>query len=341
MIDLRSDTVTQPTQAMRQAMALAPVGDDVYGDDPTVILLEREAARLTGKEKAMFVPSGTMGNQLALMTHTKRGDEVIVDENSHVLGHEVGASAVMSGVNLRSVSSQDGRMRVEDIRRVYRDPLDIHVPPSTLLCLENAHGCGVVLDLDYMKEMEEAARALGLNIHLDGARLFNAAVVLGCEAADIARYADSVMFCLSKGLCAPVGSMLCGTEAFIGRARKYRKMIGGGMRQVGLLAAAGLIALSDMRLRLPDDHARAQRLYEGIKNIVPHIVRPQINMVFFNLEGSGLTARALESAMAENDILINPASPQGEVRLVTHHGVSDDNVDTVVRVVKQAAEVSA
>ena len=338
MIDLRSDTVTHPTSAMRRAMAEAVVGDDVYGDDPTVNRLQAEAAQLTGHEDALLVVSGTMGNQLALMAHTDRGDEVILDEQCHIIGHEVGAPAVLSGVNLRALPSRRGCMSPEDVRRAFRDPDDIHVPRSRLFCLENAHSTGTVPPLSYMREMSALARELGLAVHLDGARLFNAAAVLKRDPSELAQCADSVMFCLSKGLCAPVGSMLCGNRAFIAKARKYRKLLGGGMRQAGILAAAGLLAISpEMRGRLEEDHENARRLYSGLSGLFSSMRAPDINMVYFSLADSGISPESLINAFAAADILFNPPSASGEVRLVTHHGVSAADINKVIEVIRSAA----
>ncbi len=328
MIDLRSDTVTKPTDAMRRAMMEAEVGDDVYRDDPTTLRLEAEAARLTGKEDALFVPSGTMGNQLAVMTHTSRGDEVILDQHCHIVEHEVGAAAVLSGVNLRTLPSVRGAMDPAAVAAAVRDTEDIHVPRSRLLCLENAHGGGQVLPLSYMREMRAVANAHGLAVHLDGARLFNAAAVLGCEASEIVSHVDSVMFCLSKGLCAPVGSLLCGDRAFIARARKYRKLLGGGMRQTGILAAAGLLSLGEMRARLPEDHRNARLLADRLSALPGFAVEPpQINMVFFRLPAR-LSAEAFHAGLLRQGVITNPAMG-GEVRLLTHHGVTEADVSAV------------
>jgi len=241
-IDVRSDTVTWPTEAMRVAMASAPVGDDVYGDDPTMNELERLAAEMTGKEAAIFVPSGTFGNQLALFTWCPRGSEVILGEQCHIVQHEAGAASVIAGVQTRTIFAPNGILPVDEIEARIRGD-DIHYPSTTLICLENAHSSGRVISLDSMKEVAALAKRYGLPIHLDGARLFNAAIALGVRAADIAAHVDSVMFCLSKGLCAPIGSMLAGPRDFIEKARRKRKIMGGGMRQAGILAAAGLICV--------------------------------------------------------------------------------------------------
>jgi threonine aldolase len=229
-------------------------------------------------------------------------------------------------------------MSPDDVRRAFRDPEDIHVPRSRLLCLENAHSLGTVLPLSYMREMSVLTHELGMAVHLDGARLFNAKAVLKCDPAELAQCADSVMFCLSKGLCAPVGSMLCGSKAFIAKARKYRKLLGGGMRQAGILAAAGLVAISpEMRGRLEADHVNAQHLYSGLSGLFSNMQAPDINMVYFSLADSGISPDSLISAFAAADILFNPPSASGEVRLVTHHGVSAADVDRVIEVIRSAA----
>jgi L-threonine aldolase (EC 4.1.2.5) len=237
-IDLRSDTVTWPTDAMRRAMAEAPVGDDVYGDDPTINELERLAADMTGKEAALFVPSGTFGNQLSLFTWCPRGSEVILGEQCHIIQHEAGAASVIAGVQTRPIFAPAGILPPEAIEERIRGN-DIHFPPTSLVCLENAHSSGRVVPLSYMREVADLAHRHGLPVHLDGARLFNAATALGVDATEIAGTVDSVMFCLSKGLCAPVGSMLAGPRDFVEKARRKRKIMGGGMRQAGVLAAAG------------------------------------------------------------------------------------------------------
>ncbi len=330
IIDVRSDTVTQPTPEMRRAMAEAPVGDDVYGDDPTMNRLEELAARLAGKEAAMFVPSGTMGNQLAIMTHTRRGDDVLCGRRSHVFVHEVGASAVLSGVTLNTIDSPDDILHPGLIRAAMREE-DIHCPPSTLLCIENALATGGVVPLEELAAIHDTARELGLRIHMDGARLFNAAAVLGVDAREITKYADSVMFCLSKGLCAPVGSILAGSGEFIARARKNRKLLGGGMRQAGILAAAGIIALEEMTKRLGEDHANAAYL-AGLLDAIPGIrVRRQerpINMVFCTIDCHD--PAALPDRMLARGVKMNGIS-DGEFRFVTHHGVSRQDVEKLAQ----------
>ena len=327
IIDIRSDTVTQPTPEMRRAMAEAPVGDDVYGDDPTVNRLEKLAAELSGKEAALFVPSGTMGNQLAIMTHTRRGDAVVCGRNAHVLVHEVGASAILSGVTLDPVDSPDDIIHPPLLEKAIREN-DIHCPPTTLLCVENALATGRVVPLEEMEAIYAAAKAHGLMVHMDGARLFNAAVALDVPAAEVAKYTDSVMFCLSKGLCAPVGSMLAGSREFIARARKNRKILGGAMRQCGILAAAGILALTQMPEQLREDHENAAWLRQRIASIPGVHVKAdgiQINMVFFTLDHPEELVRALPEKFLERGVKINGISA-GEFRFVTNHDVTREDL---------------
>ena len=258
LIDLRSDTVTKPTSAMRQAMATAEVGDDVYEEDPTVRRLEALGAEMIGKEAALFVPSGTMGNQIAAMTHLNRGDEVILEAESHIFYYEVGGLALLSGAQARPLPGRRGFMEPEQITHAIREE-NIHFPRTGLLCLENTHNRagGAVLTPEQTKAMAEAGRQKGIPVHLDGARIFNAAIALGIDVRELTAPVDSVMFCLSKGLGAPVGSILAGSKCFITHARKNRKVLGGGLRQSGVLAAAGLIALEQMVERLAEDHDHA------------------------------------------------------------------------------------
>ncbi|HBD65179.1 MAG TPA: threonine aldolase, partial [Clostridiales bacterium] len=265
-IDLRSDTVTMPTDEMRQAIANAEVGDDVYGDDPTINKLEKLAAEKVGKEAALFVPSGTFGNQLAILTHTRRGQEIIVGVNNHIVLHEVGASAVIAGVQLRTLETKNGTMNPADVENAIRVD-DIHEPETGLICVEEAHGCGAVVPLSALNEIKKIGEKHGIPVHMDGARIFNAAVSLGVDVKEVAACCDTLMFCLSKGLAAPAGSMVAGSKAFIDRARKYRKLMGGGMRQVGLLAAAGIIALEKMTERLGEDHENAKYMAERLSEI--------------------------------------------------------------------------
>ncbi|MBY0345835.1 MAG: low-specificity L-threonine aldolase [Neisseriaceae bacterium] len=336
IIDLRSDTVTQPTPAMRAAMFTAEVGDDVYGDDPTVKTLETLAARRLGKEAALFVPSGTFGNQLALMTHCERGDEVILGDDSHIVIYETGGPAVLAGVQLRTIASNKGEIPVSEIASRIRTADDIHAPKTKLICLENAHSNGRVIPLLSMKSTYELATAHGIRIHLDGARIFNAASYLGCQVTDITRYADTVMCCLSKGLAAPVGSILAGNAAFITLAKRYRKMLGGGLRQSGFLAAAGLVALENMTERLAEDHALARYLADKLAAL-PHVLvdkdSVQINIVWFQITHP-IDIKGLMTDFAANQIKVNPpsvyASGQQRMRLVTHWEIDRFAIDKVV-----------
>ena len=338
-IDLRSDTVTWPTPEMREAMANAKVGDDVYGDDPTVRELELYAASLAGKEAALFVPSGTFGNQLALFTHCVRGSEVILDENCHIVQHEAGAASVIAGVQLRTIDCGESMLEAAAIEKRIRVGDDIHEPKTSLICLENAHSNGKVMSLQTMENIRRCADRNHLPVHLDGARLFNAAASLGVQAKDITQYADTVMFCLSKGLCAPVGSMLAGNRKFIEEARRKRKIMGGGLRQAGILATAGLIALKDMRQRLDTDHSNAKHLAERLAEIPGIIIdldSIQINMVFFNHKNNAsIDSEAFVEFMREKGILVNPCDAQYRYRFVTHYWITRDHIGVIANAVKE------
>lgn len=332
-IDLRSDTVTQPTQAMRDAMYTAVVGDDVYSDDPTVNELEALAAEMLGKEAALFVPSGTMGNQLGLMCHTNRGDEVIVSANCHIVMHEVGGAAVLSGANLRQLYFPRGIFDPKMIESVIR-PDDIHEPKTALICMENALANGIVVPVKIMEEVYALAKRNGIAVHLDGARLFNAAAALDVDVKEITKSCDTVSCCLSKGLCAPVGSVLAGDSVTIAKARKYRKMLGGGMRQCGILAAAAIIALKDMTKRLKDDHDNARYMAEKLSElngVEVDLDSVQINMVFFKLDRPAGLIDNLPDKMLEKGIKIN-GMELGELRFVTSNDVSKDDIDYAVKV---------
>ena len=327
-IDFRSDTVTIPTEEMRKAMAEAVVGDDVYGDAPTVIELETLAADLMGKEAAMFVPSGTMGNQLAIMTHTRRGDEIIVEESCHIVEHEVGAVAVLSGVNLRTVKGINSILQPKDVEAAIREE-DIHHPETTLICMENALSNGRVVPLENMQQIYHIAKKHNIAVHLDGARIFNAAAYLNVEAKDIAAYTDTVMFCLSKGLCAPIGSMVAGSKSFISKAKKNRKLIGGGMRQSGILAAAGLIALKDMTKRLHIDHENAKYLADKLSELPGVKVDKDsihINMVFFTIDNLKMSDAEFIDKLYEKGIKANGAY-RGVLRFVTNNDVARKDID--------------
>ncbi|WP_421293046.1 low-specificity L-threonine aldolase [Aeromonas veronii] len=326
-IDLRSDTVTQPTDAMRQAMLHAEVGDDVYGEDPGVNALEAFGARLLGKQAALFVPSGTMSNLLAVMSHCQRGEGAILGNAAHIYRYEAQGSAVLGSVALQPLPMQrDGTLAFDDIKAALA-PDDAHFVQTRLICLENTHN-GKVLPLSYLQEMGAFVAERGLKLHLDGARLFNAAVASETPVEVIAAPFDSISICLSKGLGAPVGSLLVGSHDFIARARRLRKMLGGGMRQAGILAQAGLFALEQHVTRLADDHRRAKRLAEGLaalSGIELDLSLVQSNMVFLRLhEGESAPLLAF---MKERGILF---SGYGELRLVTHLQINDDDIEEVI-----------
>lgn len=326
-IDLRSDTVTQPTDAMRQAMLHAEVGDDVYGEDPGVNALEAFGARLLGKQAALFVPSGTMSNLLAVMSHCQRGEGAILGNAAHIYRYEAQGSAVLGSVALQPLPMQrDGTLAFDDIKAALA-PDDAHFVQTRLICLENTHN-GKVLPLSYLQEMGAFVAERGLKLHLDGARLFNAAVASETPVEVIAAPFDSISICLSKGLGAPVGSLLVGSHDFIARARRLRKMLGGGMRQAGILAQAGLFALEQHVTRLADDHRRAKRLAEGLAalpGIELDLLLVQSNMVFLRLhEGESAPLLAF---MKERGILF---SGYGELRLVTHLQINDDDIEEVI-----------
>jgi len=330
-IDMRSDTVTQPTAAMREAMATALVGDDVYGDDPTVIELETLAADMLGKEAALFVPTGNFGNQLAIFTHCRRGDEVIVGDDSHIVWHENGAAAVIAGVQLRTIASDRGEIAPVDIAARIRVGTDIHIPRTGLICLENAHSNGRVIPLETMAATAELARGHGIPVHLDGARVFNAATYLGCDVREITQHADTLMCCLSKGLAAPIGSILAGPANFIARARYNRKLLGGGWRQAGVLAAPGILALTEMTRRLGEDHANAVYLADGLAGIPGLVVDREdvhINMVWYGLP-EGMEAGRIVDALAA--VGIRASGPYGgRLRLMTHWQIDRAAIDAAV-----------
>lgn len=342
-IDLRSDTVTKPTPEMREAMAEAEVGDDVYRDDPTVNRLEALAANMLGKESALFVPSGTMGNLLALLVHCQRGDEAIVGDKSHIYLNEAGGMSALGGIQPCPVPNQkDGTLALDDILASIRTE-DVHHPITRLICLENTQNIcgGIPLTAAYTREVGELARKNNLSLHIDGARIFNAAAAQNVSIRDLVDPADSVMFCLSKGLASPIGSMLVGTSKFIARARHLRKMLGGGMRQVGVLATAGIISLEKMTTRLADDHARARKLADGLRNVKGVLVddsSPYSNMVYLNLASDVKVdaAKIIDSALKQGVLL--DCENARRFRLVTHYWVDDKAVDKVIQVFKTAME---
>ena len=335
-IDLRSDTVTKPTKEMREAFYNAEVGDDVYDDDPTTKKLEDLSARVVGKEAALFTASGTMANQLAIMAHTKRGDEIILGRNSHIVEHEVGAAAILSNVSYRVVCNDDDCVYADDVHQAMRLE-DIHYPRTGLVCLENALSNGKVVNIQTMKEVQKAAKEYKLPIHLDGARIFNAALYMNVDAIEIANTVDSLMFCLSKGLCAPVGSMLCGDKGFIARAKKYRKLLGGGMRQAGVLAAAGIISIEKMTKRLHVDHDNAIYLAKKLSEI-PYVsvdLRDvHINIVFFKIADKSIDVDKLDEYLLKSGIKANSAE-NGIYRFVTHNDVSREDLEFVIDKLKK------
>ena len=335
VIDLRSDTVTKPTPEMREAMAKADVGDDVYGDDPTVNRLQEIAADMMGKEAGLFVPSGTMGNLAALLAHCQRGDEVIIGQRNHSFLYEAGGMSVLGGISSFQLQNQaDGSLLLSDVEDAIR-PDDPHDPITRLVCLENTHNrCGgTVQTPQYTRDLARFAHDRGLKVHLDGARIFNAAAALGVPARELAGPVDSVTFCLSKGLSAPVGSVLCGDREFIRKARRARKLLGGGMRQAGILAAAGIVALQKMVSRLSEDHARARDLANGLRRndcIVLDEGTPATNMIFFNLAPhTKMSAPELADRLEKDGILVSP-SGERRFRLVTHCWIDDAAVEKTV-----------
>lgn len=336
-IDLRSDTITLQTDEMKTAMFHAEVGDDVYGEDVTVKRLEKMAAELLGKEAALFVTSGTMGNQLAIMTHTKRGDEVIACSGSHIVLAEVGAAAVLSGVTVRTVDDENAIMQPKDVQALIRGK-NQHFPDTGLICMENATSTGTVYPLSVMAEIYDLAKAHGIPVHLDGARIFNAATALGVEAKEIAKYTDSVQMCLSKGLCAPVGSILAGSSEFIEKAHRNRKMMGGGLRQAGYLAAAGIVALEKMVDRLKEDHDNLQTLAKGLselKGIKVNMRQAEINMVFADIEGTGLGQQYIIDKLLEKGIKANDGREGNFIRFVTNHGVTAEDIEYVLACMRE------
>ena len=335
-IDLRSDTVTHPTPEMRQAMAQAEVGDDVFGDDPTVLRLEKLAAERMAMPAAVFVASGTMGNLAAVLSHCQRGDEIILGDKSHTYLYEAGGVSALGGVHTRAIPNQaDGTLRLEDIQAAIRAD-DEHFPISRLIVLENTHNSsgGAVLTPDYMGSVSAIAKEHGLKLHLDGARIFNASAVLRVPVSALAESVDSVTFCLSKGLCAPVGSVLCGAEEFIQRARRARKQLGGGMRQAGILAAAGIVALDKMVDLLSEDHARARRLAEGLQALPAISLEqdpPPSNMVYLKLDPkAGITTSDIIQRLGKDGIKLI-ARDEYRMRLVVHYWIDEAAIDRVIQ----------
>jgi threonine aldolase len=329
VVDLRSDTLTLPTPEMREAMARAEVGDDVWGEDPTVQRLEAIAAERTGQEAGLFVTSGTMGNLVSVLSLTRPGQEIVLDADSHMFNLEVASAAVIGGVQTHPIQTPRGFLSPDQVREAIR-PANVHIPPTGLVCIENTHNRhgGTVCTPEEIRAVAEAAHAAAVPVHLDGARIFNAAVALGRRVVEFTRPLDSVTFCVSKGLSAPVGSLVCGSREFIARARRWRKMLGGGMRQVGILAAAGIVALEKMVDRLAEDHANARRLAEGLAalpGIRVDLTKVQTNIVILFVDRPGGVAE-LVAGCAARKVKIHAVGPTS-IRCVTHKDVDRDDID--------------
>lgn len=338
-IDLRSDTVTLPSPNMYRAMAEAELGDDVLGDDPTVKRLEAMAAERMGMEAAMYVTSGTQGNLAAMMTHCRRGEEVLLGHRSHLFNAEQGAISTLGGIIPHTVPNQpDGRMELDDIESAIRMD-SMHLARTRAISLENTHNncSGAVVDVNYTQQVVDLAQRRGLKLHIDGARIFNAAVALGIETKALVAGADSVSFCLSKGLSCPVGSVVCGSEDFIAEARRNRKALGGALRQVGILAACGIVALNEMVDRLAEDHDNAKRLAEGLADIPGIETDPeqaQTNLVFFDLQSGGLTGQDFVGRLGKAGVkLLSTGSHR--IRSVTHYGITSDDIDAALMTIQK------
>lgn len=336
MIDLRSDTVTKPTQEMREAMFRAEVGDDVYREDPTVNKLEELAADILGKEASLFVTSGTQGNQIAVLTHSKPGDEIILESESHIFYYEAGAVSALAGVQTRTIQGNRGQMPVDEIRTAIRGN-DIHFPNTSLIALENTHNRagGAVLPVSYMKDVYAVAQEKAVPVHLDGARLFNAAAALNINVKELTRYVDTVQICLSKGLSAPMGSILAGPKEWIERARKWRKRLGGGMRQAGLMAAPGIVALTKMVNRLEEDHRKAKNMAYALSEIEEIAVETDLvetNIVIIDIKKLGINAGQFLAELKKEGLL---ASPFGEylIRFTTHREISDEDIKKATAII--------
>jgi threonine aldolase len=332
IIDLRSDTVTLPTPAMREAMCRAEVGDDVYGEDPTVNRLEEMSAERLGKEAGLFVVSGTMGNLVSLLTHCARGDEVILGDRAHIFLYEAGGISVLGGALVHTVPNlPNGMLDPAEVEAAIRPPGNMHFPRTRVICLENTHNrCGgTVLSAAQMATIKAVADRHGLRMHLDGARIFDAALALRVDASELAAPFDSVQFCLSKGLSAPVGSVIVGSADFVQEARRNRKIVGGGTRQAGIIAAAGIVALEQMVDRLADDHANARRLAEGLAEIPGVAIAPsvvQTNIIIFGLSNPSVSLADVVSGLAAEGVKMNTISPT-QFRAVTHYGIEHDDID--------------
>jgi threonine aldolase len=341
IIDLRSDTVTKPTEAMLLAMAQAEVGDDVYKEDPTVNRLEEIAAEMLGKEAALFVTSGTQGNQVAVLTHCVSGDEVILEADSHLFYYEAGAMAALAGVQTRTIPGVRGAMQASDVEKAIRG-VDIHFPRTKLICMENSHNRagGAALTPDQMKAVYDVASKHRIPVHLDGARVFNASVALGIDVRELTRYTDTVQICLSKGLSAPVGSLLAGDRDFIEEARRWRKKLGGGMRQAGYLAAPGILALTEMTKRLGEDHERAKQLAIGLQERQITVEPVETNIVLVNTESLQLTADQFISRLREKGVLTNGFG-EYVTRFTTHRHIGEEDITQVLNIIENIVEETA
>ncbi|WP_223699888.1 low-specificity L-threonine aldolase [Sutcliffiella deserti] len=332
MIDLRSDTVTKPTEEMRRASYEAEVGDDVYGEDPTVRKLEEKAAEILGKEAALFVTSGTQGNQIAVLTHCRPGNEILLESESHIFYYESGAVAALAGVQTRTIKGINGRMNPDEVLAAIRGE-DQHFPETGLICIENTHNRagGAVVPVSNMQKIFEHASSHSIPVHVDGARLFNAAVSANCSVKDFTQYCDTVQICLSKGLGAPVGSLLAGSEDFIKKARKWRKRLGGGLRQVGIIAAPGLVSLTKMTERLSEDHENAAYLAHALKDIkgLSIVNSVDTNIVVVEVANFGCTADQFVSALKEEGVLAVTFGPT-LVRFTTHYDVTKENIKKAI-----------
>ncbi len=339
IIDLRSDTVTLPTEKMRKAIFEAELGDDVFEEDPTVNRLEKTAAAIVGKESALLVSSGTQGNLVSILAHCNRGDEIILGNLSHTFLNEVGGISALGGIHPHIVLNQeDGTMDLKDIESAIRGD-NIHYPRTRLICIENTHNrCyGAPLTVEYTNAVCNLAHGHGLKIHLDGARIFNAAVALNVDVRELTKNVDSLSFCLSKGLSAPIGSLVCGTSEFIKEARRYRKMLGGGMRQAGIIAAAGIVALEDMIERLYEDHRNARVLAEGISKIpglAIDLKKVQTNIIYFDLISNRISAQELLGKMEEQGIKFLSTGPN-RFRMVTHYGITEEDIKLTIESLKK------
>lgn len=341
MIDLRSDTVTKPTEAMIRAMAEAEVGDDVYREDPTVNRLEQIAAERLGKEAALFVTSGTQGNQVAVLTHCVNGDEVIVEADSHIFYYEGGAMSALAGVQTRTLPGVRGALQAADVEKAIRSSTNIHFPRTKLICMENTHNRagGAIISPAQMKSVHDLAQKHGIPVHLDGARLYNAAVALGVDVSELASHTDTVQICLSKGLSAPVGSILAGDKEFIEEARWWRKKLGGGLRQAGYLAAPGIVALTQMTERLQEDHVRARQLADGLRKLSLEVEPVDTNIVLVKMESTQQTAVDFLARLADKGVFAVDFD-EYVIRFTTHRHIGEKDIEHVLEIVEGLLEAA-